>query len=86
MTYKGSSWTRGDLGGGPDYNPGIACHDCGERFPWLDYWKPRVLEGDRVDSPESGEPWRCDHCHRVEERRQKNVALDCFIASGGADL
>ncbi|ELZ96212.1 hypothetical protein [Haloferax sulfurifontis] len=82
MTYKGSNWTRGELGNVPDENPRIDCADCGESFAWRDYWKPRVVEGDRVEDPRTDEPWRCDDCHerheRLTRRRENNQTLETF--------
>lgn len=54
-----------------DRNPHIGCANCGEEFLWRDYWKPRVVEGDRVEEPNSDEPWRCDSCHRAHEKRRR---------------
>jgi hypothetical protein len=66
----------------PDPNPSIDCADCGEPFDWRDYWKPRVVEGDRVDEPNSDEPWRCDDCHerheRLQRRQENNQPLTAF--------
>lgn len=81
--YKGTGWTRGDLGNVPDPNPFIDCHDCGESYKWQDYWKPRVVEGDRVDEPnDPDEPWRCDSCHERHERetrrRKNNASLSAY--------
>lgn len=75
MTYKGSNWTRGELGHPePDPNEPLPCRDCGRDFPFQDYWKPRVIDGDRVDDPHK-EPWRCDRCHRIHERRENNQKI-----------
>jgi len=72
MTYKGSNWTRGELGNVPDENPSVPCADCGKSFRWRDYWKPRVVDGDRVEEPnDPDEPWRCDDCHDRYERRTR---------------
>jgi len=71
VTYKGSNWTRGELGNVPDRNPSVDCADCGEGFDWRDYWKPRVVDGDRVENPNSDEPWRCDDCHEYHERQTR---------------
>jgi len=90
VTYKGSNWTRGELGNVPDPNPSIDCADCDESFDFRDYWKPRVIEGDRVENPNDpdGEPWRCDDCHerheRLTRRREKNQELTAFIGGESA--
>jgi hypothetical protein len=78
--------TFDDLRGGDaqpvDRNPSIDCADCGEPFGWRDYWKPRVVEGERVDEPNSDEPWRCDDCHerheRLKRREENNQPLTAF--------
>ena len=79
MTYKGSNWTRGELGNVPDPNPYVPCASCEQQFKWRDYWQSRVLDGDRVDDPNSDEPWRCDECHerheRLTRRRENNLEL-----------
>lgn len=63
MTYKGSNWTRGELGHVPDENPVIECKDCGESFGWRDYWK------ERINRPE--DPFLCDSCLNERVRRQR---------------
>lgn len=80
MTYKGSNWTRGELGNVPDENPRIDCADCGESFAWRDYWKPRYVEPDDVD-PRTA-TFRCDDCkerhERQKRRRENNQTLETF--------
>lgn len=84
MTYKGSNWTRGELGNAPDENPSIDCVDCGEPFGWRDYWKPRVVDRDDVD-PRTA-TFRCDDCKRRHERqtrrRENNQDLAAFAGGG----
>lgn len=84
MTYKGTGWTRGDLGNVPDRNPFISCAECGESFKWQGYWEPRIVDGDRVDAPHSDEPWLCDDCHerqaRLTRRRENNQKITEWCA------
>jgi len=85
MTYKGSNWTRGELGNVPDENPSVDCADCGESFNWRDYWKPRYVEPDDVD-PRTA-TLRCDECRerheRLTRRRENNQTLEKFATDGG---
>lgn len=78
MTYKGSNWTRGELGHpAPDPNAPVPCHGCGRDYPFRGYWKERVIEGERVEDPHE-EQWRCDRCHEIHERRRANQSLAEF--------
>jgi len=45
MTYKGSNWTRGDLGAVPEQPDTVACPVCGETYDVAEYWRPRYIEG-----------------------------------------
>lgn len=83
MTYKGTGWTRGDLGNVPDRNPHIDCHECGDSYKWQDYWKPRYVEG-RDWNPASVH-WLCDGClmaaredYEEHKRRREHKQLTEF--------
>lgn len=80
MTYKGTGWTRGDLGNVPDRNPWIECNGCDrrERYQslkdddWEDWQKP--------SDPDV--PLLCPECKdgsvgvkSVEERRKSNRSI-----------
>jgi hypothetical protein len=60
MSYKGTGWTRGDLGIVPDRNPSIACHECGSEHRYQEYWKPRYVDG--MDWNPADVCWLCDAC------------------------
>lgn len=63
--------------GHPDPNPNIECAgDCGESYPFKDYWQPRYVEPDDVDAHEA--EWLCDDCRAVKERREANRDLAAF--------
>lgn len=63
--------------GHPDPNPYIPCAgECGDRFKFEDYWKPRYVEPDDV-TPHEVE-WLCDDCKRLERRREQNRDLEAF--------
>jgi hypothetical protein len=79
MTYKGSNWTRGELGHDIDRNPNIPCEICGRSFGCMEYWKPR-WEGFEPDTNES----RCDECQEradeMHEKLENNQRITEFIA------
>jgi RNase P subunit RPR2 len=58
--YKGTGWTRGDLGNVPDPNPNVACHECGAEHRYKDYWKQRYVEN--RDWNPAAVYWLCDEC------------------------
>jgi len=83
MTYKGSNWTRGELGNVPDQNPFVPCFDCGTDFKWQDYWKVRYVDGLDFNLHETA--LLCDDClerYREEydlyKRKQQNASLGEF--------
>lgn len=87
MTYKGSNWTRGELGNVPDPNPSIPCQMCEESYAYQDYWKERYVD------VENGNPhqdtWVCDECHERardwlerQKRKRSNQQLTAFADTG----
>lgn len=74
MTYKGTNWTRGELGHAPpDPNPSIPCVQCDTGYNFQDYWEPRYVEPDGVDP--HAVAWVCDECierAKAELRIHKN--------------
>lgn len=60
--------------GHPDPNPNIPCAgDCGDEYPFQDYWEPRYVEPDDADPME--DDWLCDDCRDLRERREANRDL-----------
>jgi len=76
MTYKGSNWTRGDLGAVPEQPDTIACPVCGETYDFAEYWRPRYIEGDGTAPPTS--EWECDECRSVTAAERLNESLEAF--------
>jgi hypothetical protein len=76
MTYKGSNWTRGDLGAVPEQDPNVACPACGRTYDFEDYWKPRYVDADGPTPPTSD--WECDECRSVTEAERLNESLEAF--------
>jgi len=78
MTYKGTNWTRGELGHDRIRDPSLPCMDCGEKYGYLNYWVPRYVD-DRDWHPREV-AWICDDClERAEEeyrihKRERNHA------------
>jgi len=83
MTYKGSNWTRGELGNVPDPNPLIDCSECGVPYAWQDYWYERYVEAEDKNAYE--DEFVCDSCEeqkkRHERRRKVNQQLTDAIES-----
>lgn len=79
MTYKGTNWTRGELGHGvPDPNPSIPCAECSDEYRFQDYWKPRYVEPE--DATPREDTWLCDECKDWERRREENHAVTEWVA------
>lgn len=81
--YKGTGWTRGDLGNVPDRDPLLACHECETEHRYQDYWKPRYVK-DRDWNP-ADMYWLCDAClnemyreYDRARRRRSNAQLTEF--------
>jgi len=73
MTFRGSNWTRGDLGAVPEQVELIACADCGDEFDFEGYWVPRYLAGgDRTDDIRE---WYCDDCADRSRHERLNQQL-----------
>jgi len=79
MTYKGSNWTRGELGhASPDRNPDIECAgDCGQSFTLDGYWSERYLEPAEIDEHEVD--WLCDECVDLEHHKEMNEQLGVYV-------
>lgn len=85
MTYKGSNWTRGELGHDPVRDPAIDCPGCGEPHGYLDYWVPRYVDGKGWNPREI--TWLCDECidtakeeYELHKRKRQNAARTEFTA------
>jgi hypothetical protein len=75
MTYKGSNWTRGELGNVPDTNPTLACDGpCGRSWSFKDYWDGRWQLGDPATAT-----MLCDECLSeaidYHDRKTKNKEI-----------
>lgn len=63
--------------GGPDPNPYIPCAgDCGDRYKFEEYWKPRYVEPEDANPHE--DEWLCDNCLTLKQRRENNQDLEAF--------
>lgn len=85
MTYKGSNWTRGELGHAVERDPSIDCPNCGESHLYQDYWKPRYVDGREWNPAEIH--WLCDECldaarreYELHQRREQHAVLTEFDA------
>jgi len=83
MTYKGSNWTRGELGHAPERDPMIPCHECGEEYRYIGYWKPRYIDGKDWIPREVA--WVCDKCletvkaeYELHKKKERNAAITEF--------
>jgi hypothetical protein len=85
MTYKGSNWTRGELGHDINRNPLINCGMCGESYRYRNYWCERYVDGKswRPDNVE----WLCDECmehvkreYELHKKKRANAQLTEFTA------
>jgi hypothetical protein len=76
MTFKGSNWTRGDLGAEPEQDEYIACAECGDEYNFREYWVPRYLEGD--DRTDDVREWYCDDCSTQSRHERLNQQLTKF--------
>jgi len=81
MTYKGSNWTRGELGNVPDPNPLIDCSECGESHGWQDYWYERYVEAEDKNAHE--DEFVCDSCNeereKLEQKKMNNQNLSAYL-------
>jgi len=83
--YKGTNWTRGDLGHEIDRDPMIDCHQCDEKYRYMDYWKPRYVDG--TDWVPRQVAYICDECieqakreHELHKKRQRNAQITEWVA------
>jgi len=83
VTYKGSNWTRGELGHDVIRDPSIPCEGCDERYGYLDYWVPRYVDGRDWNPKEVC--WICDAClerareeHELHKRKESHTQLSEF--------
>lgn len=74
--YKGSNWTRGDLGAEPEQPSHIDCADCGEAYSFEEYWTPRYIDTDEPTPP--ADEWVCDDCAERSKHERLNASLEVF--------
>jgi len=76
MTFRGSNWTRGELGAVPEQDEYIACADCGDEYHFQDYWVPRYLSGS--NHTDDIREWYCDECADKSRQERLNRQLEDF--------
>ena len=81
-----SVWSYDDLSADdgerhePDVNPYVDCEECEKSYSYQDYWKPRYVDPDHIDSHVA--TWRCDECQQIYDRREQNESLERYVSEG----
>ena len=65
MMYKGSNWTRGELGHERPADPSVPCAVCESHYKVNNDWGPRYIDNDQHEP----DGWVCDEC--IERARQE---------------